>query len=204
LRPGDTAIQLELALLKVIRGRRDEAYADIQEVVERDPLNWMAQRRLAGAYVARGRYDEALQIFDRLEAEDPSRTALYWARGSMRLRQGDYELALQEFAKERFDFLELTGEAIAHHHLGQREEAVAALQALISTMGESSSFQIASVYAQWGDVDNAMSWLERGYVIRDPGLSYLGATNLFDPIKDDPRFKAFLDKMNFEGSANAT
>jgi TolB-like protein/Flp pilus assembly protein TadD len=203
LRPGDTAIQLELALLKVIRGRRDEAYVDIQKVVERDPLNWNAQRRLAAAFAARGRYDEALQILDRLEAEDPSRTALYWARGSMRLRQGEYELALQEFAKERFDFLELTGEAIAHHHLGQRDEAVTALQELISTMGESSSFQIASVYAQWGDVDNAMSWLERGYVIRDPGLTYLGATHLFDPIKDDPRFKAFLDKMNFEGSTNS-
>mgnify|MGYP000160946224 CR=1 FL=1 len=68
-------------------------------------------------------------------------------------------------------------------------------------MGESSAFQIASVYAQWGDADNAMSWLERGYVIRDPGLQFLGATFLFDPIKDDPRFKAFLDKMNFEAPA---
>jgi TolB-like protein/Tfp pilus assembly protein PilF len=203
LRPGDAAIQLELASLKVIRGRRDEAYADIQKVVERDPLNWNAQRWLARAYAARGQFDEALRIFDRLEAEDPSRTALYWARGSMWLRQGEYERAMQEFAKERFDFLELTGKAIAHHHLGQRDEAVAALQALISTMGESSSFQIAAVYAQWGDADNAMSWLERGYVIRDPGLSFLRATHVFDPIQDDPRFKAFLKKMNLDGSANS-
>ena len=199
LRPGDAAILLDLASLKVIRGRRDEAYADIQEVVDRDPLNLNAQRWLAGAYVARGRFDEALQILDRLEAEDPSRTALYWARGSMRLRQREYDLAMQEFAKERFDFLELTGKAIAHHHLGQRDEAVAALQALISTMGESSSFQIAAVYAQWGDADNAMSWLERGYVIRDPGLAYLRVTHVFDPIREDPRFKAFLAKMNLDG-----
>ena len=203
LRPGDTAILLELATLKVVRGRRDEAYADIQKVVERDPLNWMAQRRLAGALVVRGRFEEALRILDRQEAEDPSRTALYWARGSMRLRQGEYELALQEFAKERFDFLELTGKAITLHHLGRRDEAVAALQALISTMGESSAFQIASVYAQWGDADNAMSWLERGYVIRDPGLQFVGANFLFDPLRDDPRFKAFLDKMNFEGSTDS-
>jgi serine/threonine-protein kinase len=201
LRPGDTAIQLDLALLKSIRGRRDEAFADIQQVVERDPLNWSAQRRLAASYAARGRFDEAMQIFDRLEAEDPSRSALYWARGSARLRQGEYELALQEFAREQFDFLELTGNAIAYHHLGQREEAVTALQTLISTMGESSSFQIASVYAQWGDADNAMSWLERGYVIRDPGLQFTGVTFLFDPIREDPRFRAFLDKMNFETPA---
>ena len=201
LRPGDATIQLELAILKSIRGRRDEAFADIQQVVERDPLNSSAQGRRAVGLMARDRFDEALRILDRLEEVDPTRTALYWTRGSLWLRQEKYELALQEFAKERFDFLKLTGEAIAYHHLGRRDEAVTALQELISTMGESSAFQIASVYAQWGDADNAMSWLERGYIIRDPGLQFLGATFLFDPIKGDSRFKDFLDKMNFEAPA---
>jgi len=51
--------------------------------------------------------------------------------------------------------------------------------------------------AQWGDADNALSWLEPGYVIRDPGLQYLGQAFLFEPIKEDPRFKVFLKKMNF-------
>ena len=40
-----------------------------------------------------------------------------------------------------------------------------------------------------------MSWLERGYVIRDPGLQYIGAETLFGPIREDPRFQAFLRKM---------
>ena len=202
LRPGDAAIRLELALLKSIGGRRDEGFADVQQVVERDPLNWRAQRTLAGYLANRGRFDEALQIFDRLEQVDAGRTALYWARGSLWLQQREYELALQEFAKEPFDFLRLNGEAVAYHHLGQREEAQQALQSLISEAGDAASFQIANVYAQWGDADNAMSWLERGYVIRDPGLQYVGLTFLFDPIREDPRFKAFIAKMNVEGSAN--
>ena len=46
-----------------------------------------------------------------------------------------------------------------------------------------------------------MTWLERGYVIRDPGLSYVRASFLFDPIRKDPRFQAFLRKMNFGGQA---
>ena len=62
-------------------------------------------------------------------------------------------------------------------------------------MGESSAFQIATVYAQWGDADNAMSWLQRAYVIRDPGLQYLTVVDLFSPIEGDPRFQAFLRKM---------
>ena len=195
LRPGDTTTRLELAHLKNMRGRRDEAFADIQQVVEQDPLNWSAQRGLAVSLARRGRFDEALRIFDRLEEADASRTSLYWSRGNLWMMQGDYERALQEFANETFEFLQLTGEAIAYHHLQKPDEAKAALQTLISVMGESASFQIAVVYAQWGDADNAMNWLERGYVIRDPGLAYLGTYTLFDPIREDPRFQAFLRKM---------
>ena len=114
----------------------------------------------------------------------------------LRLRQGDYQQALIAFSAEPLKFLQLTGEAIAHHHLQQQDQAVASLQTLISTMGESSSYQIAAVYAQWGDADNAMSWLERGYNIRDPGLQFLGNDEMFDPIQEDPRFQTFLLKMN--------
>lgn len=201
LRPGDTAIRLSLARLKGSLGMRDESFADYQQVVEQDPLNWVAQRSLAGALAFRGRFDEASRILDLLEATDASRTALYWSRGSLQLVQGNYQRALEEFAREPFEFLRLTGEAIAYHHLGNREEAATALQGLISAAGESASFQIAAIYAQWGDADNAMSWLERGYVIRDPGLQYLAVSPEFDPIGDDPRFKALLRKMKLGGDA---
>jgi tetratricopeptide (TPR) repeat protein len=173
----------------------DEAFADVQQVVEQDPLNGGSQRSLAASLASRGRFDEASRILDVLEETDANRTALYWQRGYLWMIQGEYERALEEFAKETFEFLRLTGEAIAWHHLGNREQAVAALQSLISTAGESASFQIAAVYAQWGETDNAMTWLERGYVIRDPGLQYLRVQSVFDPIRDDPRFQGLLRKM---------
>jgi TolB-like protein/predicted negative regulator of RcsB-dependent stress response len=197
LRPGDADIRLMLAELKNSLGARDEAFADIQQVVAQDPLNWRAQFSLAMVLAHRGNFDEALQMFDRLVENDAGRSALFWGRGYLRLLQGEYQLALEEFSRESLEFLQLTGQAIAYHHLQNREEAVASLQELIRKMGESSSFQIAAVYAQWGDADNAMSWLERAYVIRDPGLQLLIAGVLFDPIKDDPRFQAFVRKMKF-------
>ena len=166
-------------------------------VVEQDPLDLQARMSLANAYVARGRFDEAAEILDHVKKKDPSRPVLHWHRGRLHLRQGDYQSAVDEFSQERFEFLKLTGQAIAYHHLQQKDEAVAALQTLISTMGESSSYQIAQVYAQWGDADNAMSWIERGYNIRDPGLQYVNLDPLFNPLKEDPRFQAFLRKMNF-------
>lgn len=196
LRPGDTEIRRNLAHLMSSRGKADEAFAEYQRVAAQDPLDLQAQRSLANALASRGRYDEALNIYEHLKEIDPERPALHWGWGILWLRQGEYQQALNEFSQEPFKFFQLTGVAIAHHHLKQKEQAVATLQELISTMGESSSYQIAEVYTQWGDFDNAMSWLERGYNIRDPGLQYLGTDFLFDPIREDPRFKAFLHKMN--------
>ena len=91
----------------------------------------------------------------------------------------------------------ITGYGDGGFTAGFEEARVSALQTLISTTGESASYQIANVYAQWGDADNAMSWLERGYKIRDPGLQYINMATQFDPISADPRFQAFLRKMNF-------
>jgi tetratricopeptide (TPR) repeat protein len=194
-------IRRRLAGLKNILGKRDEAFADLQQVVDQDPLDLAAQRSLGRALGSRGQFEKALAVMDRLEEVDPGLPILHWDRAMLYWRQGDHERALAEFDQEAYEFLRLTGKAIAYHHLGQREQAVTSLQSLISTMGESSSYQIAEVYAQWGDADNAMSWLERGYNIRDPGLQYLRNDEFFDPIREDPRLQAFLRKMNFGGLA---
>ncbi len=197
LRPGDAEIRGELARLKDSRGKTEEAFSEYQLVVQQDPLDLRAQLALASAYARRGRYDEAGKILDEVQQKDPSRPVLQWYKGTLNLRQGLYQAALEEYSKEIFDFLKFTGQAISYHHLQQKDESVAALQTLISTTGESASYQIAMVYAQWGDADNAMTWLERGYAIRDPGLQYMNQAFQFDPIRDDPRFQAFLQKMNF-------
>lgn len=201
-RPGDTKIRQDLARLMRVRGKEDESFAEYQRVAEQDPLDLQAQRSLANAFASRGRFEDALNILDHIQEIDPGRPLTHWSLGVLWLRQGDYQQALNEFSVEPFEFLKLTGEAIAHHHLQQQEQAVASLQTLISKMGESSSFQIAAVYAQWGDANNALSWLERAYTIRDPGLLYLGVTSLFDPLREDPRFKAFIRRMNFKGETS--
>lgn len=198
-RPGDAKIRLELAQLKALRGKRDEAFEEYQRVVEQDPLDWNAQLTLATALSIRGRYPEAQEILDRLLEIDPQRPVLHWFRGRVLLAQGDNRGALAEFAREPFQFLALTGRAITLHRMGQREHSVATLQELITAVGESASYQIAEVYAQWGDADNAISWLERGFVIRDPGLQFLAIDPMLDPIRKDPRFQDLLRRMNLGG-----
>jgi TolB-like protein/Flp pilus assembly protein TadD len=200
LRPGDSEIRMKRAQLLSTLGRKQEALAESRTAAELDPLDWPAQHSYARALIMDEYSEQAHAIFERLKALDPERPVLHWSMGRMFAVGGDHEKALEEYRQEKLEFLALCGQATSYHHLGQKDQALTALQKLISTVGESASYQIASVYAQWGDVDNAMSWLERGYTIRDPGLQYLVPDWFFDPLREDPRFQALLRKMNLAGS----
>ena len=199
LRPGDAKVRRQLVQLLNQRGKFDEALAEMRQVVQQDPLDLTSQLSLAGNLRRAGQFEQAQSIYDHVLSVDPQRPVVYYQRGMLQLLQGNNQLALQEFEQEKFVFLKFTGLAIAHHRAGQQDQSRAALQDLISAAGESASYQIAEVYAQWGDADNAISWLERGYSIRDPGLQYLVNDRLFEPIEADPRFQALMRKMNFLG-----
>ena len=56
-------------------------------------------------------------------------------------------------------------------------------------------FQIATVYAYRGQLNETLEWLERSYVVRDTGLSQLKALPEFRRFEHEPRYLAFLDKM---------
>jgi len=51
-------------------------------------------------------------------------------------------------------------------------------------------------YAYRGDHDRALEWLERAYQQKDASLDEIVGEPLFKNLADDPRFKAFLRKMN--------
>ena len=59
------------------------------------------------------------------------------------------------------------------------------------------AYQYAQVYSQWGDKQQALTWLETAYRIRDPGLLQLKVDVFMDPIRTEPRFQSVLAKMQF-------
>jgi adenylate cyclase len=55
---------------------------------------------------------------------------------------------------------------------------------------------IARVYGYRGGPDEALKWLERAYAHKDSVLSIIKGDPAFKKIEGDPRYKAFLKKMN--------
>ena len=113
------------------------------------------------------------------------------------MRRGDFRQALIHEEKEVFGFLRLQNEAIIYHELGEYETAQQKLQELKDTYGIDASAQQAVVYAAWGNVDETVAALERGFGIKDPGIIYVLGDRYIHPLLDgDPRYDDLLKRMN--------
>ncbi len=86
--------------------------------------------------------------------------------------------------------------ALAYHALGRKAESDAALNELERTSAASHAYKVAEVRAYRGEADQALNWLDRAYLQRDDGLTDVNRDPLMSNLRGDPRFKAFLRKMN--------
>ena len=83
-----------------------------------------------------------------------------------------------------------------YDRLGRTKEADAALEAAIKQNDGSGAFWIAAMFADRRQDTRAFEWLDRAYRQKDPMIEYIKATPDFNPLKGDPRYKAFIDKLH--------
>ena len=81
--------------------------------------------------------------------------------------------------------------------LGRHADAEAELSKLKAALGNTSAYQYATIYAQWGNLAKALEWLETALRLRDPGLAYLKTDPLLDPLRKEPRFQAVMRELKF-------
>jgi hypothetical protein len=79
---------------------------------------------------------------------------------------------------------------------GRKAESDAQLAEAIRHNGPSWPSEIARVYAFRGEKDRAFEWLDRAYDARDQDLYFIKGDPLLKKLEGDPRYKAFLRKMN--------
>jgi serine/threonine-protein kinase len=122
-----------------------------------------------------------------------------WTRpylGRTLLAQGKAEAALAMVQEEVDDGSRLWVLPIILQAAGHQTEADEALKAQIAYWADTGAYAVAMSYAYRGDHDLALQWLERAYQQKDGGLVEIVGEPLFKSMANDPRFKAFLHKMN--------
>jgi tetratricopeptide (TPR) repeat protein len=196
LEPGNVRVVMGAAGLAATLGRLEEAIRLERRAVELDPLSAGAHFRLGLHALYAGRLEEAeLSLRKALELY-PDRPEAHSIVGLVHLQRSNPAAALDEMEREKDPFHHLYGLALVYHALGRRKEADSALDELRRRYAGGAAYQIATVYAFRGEVDEAFAWLERAYAQRDGGLAEIKGDPLLRNLEGDPRYTAFLKKMH--------
>jgi TolB-like protein/Flp pilus assembly protein TadD len=197
LAPNDGDVLFLGAIQSLSAGRLDEALQRINAASAKSPLSPDAYTILGITQLRRGRLVEAEAAARRALELRPTYSGGHYFLAVALLVRGEPQAALMEAMKETQEAVRLGASAMAYFALGRKAESDAAL-AQMTSHPIAHSFFIAQAYAFRGETDEALKWLERAYEQKDSGgLPLIKSDPLFKKIKDDPRYKAFLKKMNF-------
>jgi tetratricopeptide (TPR) repeat protein len=112
------------------------------------------------------------------------------------LAEGKLEAALDAIHQETIDGGRDAGLAIVYYAMGRKVEADEALARYTRDHANDRAYRIAQIHAYRGDGNEAFNWLDRAYRQKDVDLWYFIGNLPFKALESDPRYKAFLQKMN--------
>jgi TolB-like protein/DNA-binding winged helix-turn-helix (wHTH) protein/tetratricopeptide (TPR) repeat protein len=172
--------------------RYAEAIVEMRKAESQDPLSLIINTDLAELLALAHSYDESIRQSQRTLELDPNFALAHNHLGEAYLQTHRNAQAIAELQKA----VALSGGnatcvatlARAYAASARRSDAVALLNDLKGRSNARHSYasEIAAIYASLGDVEQAMTWLERGYQERfNPGVLLRPG---FDPIRLDPRF----------------
>lgn len=185
------------AVLLISLGRLQPAIAIGKYVAARDPVNPRSMQNLGISNLLAGRYDEAIANFHTLLAFSPGFGGAHHQLGVALLLKGDTRAGLAQIQQEKAENWRLIGLPLAYCALGRKAEANLAIATLIAKFAKDAPENIAYDYAYCGEADKAFAWLDKAVTYQDPGLSEIVTQNLFDNIRDDPRWLPFLRKLGY-------
>jgi TolB-like protein/Tfp pilus assembly protein PilF len=168
-----------------------------RRVVESEPLDGRAWARLGATLTIAGQFAEADRDFARASEVDPDgngANARTWL--IVQARPAEALALCQGLGRKR---RALDCEARAHHALGNASEAQRALDALTADTKDSKGdwlFSVAVLYAYLGQPDEAFDWLERARAEHVRALNGIKVSGDLRALHADPRWVAFLRKMN--------
>jgi TolB-like protein len=196
LAPGSADGPNGEAYLSLALGHWDNALRQIKAAIAKDPLDPDSFWVLAEIQLDRGHLPEAEAAQRRVLDIRPTFAYAHYYLGLVLLARSERDAALLEMRQEMTDEGKQQGLAIAYYALGRNAESDTALTALLKDQADLAAVGIADVYALRGQSDEAMRWLERAYAQKDPELFFIKSETELKSLRSDPRFKAFLKKMN--------
>jgi tetratricopeptide (TPR) repeat protein len=193
--PPGAGFQTSLTLSLTL-GRWDDVLKTLNLSLAGDPLNPENYFFLGLVQLRLGRLAEAEAALHRTIELSPTFIFAHYDLALVRLARKAPDEALAELSKEPSELARLAGSGLTYFTLGRKAESDAALAQMIDGYGAYSPSSVAAFYAFRGEADEAFKWLDRAYAQKDALLCGIKYRTEFDKLQNDPRYKAFLKKMN--------
>ena len=194
LEPGEGL--LEAAHLALALGRMEHALMLARQAVDIDGFSDSANMTMALIAYYADRFEEASLYLRKALELSPNRANAHALLAEVFLAQSRFQEALAEVGKEKDIYWRLPELSLIYYALGRILESDACLKQFIHDHHQVGALQIAQIYAFRGEADGAFEWLNKAYDQNDGGLFLTKKNPLLRKLNHDPRFAAFLRKMN--------
>jgi len=201
LRPNYVAGYLQRSFCHLEQGHLEESRFDLERALDLDPLSPRTHRGTGARLYLLRDFGNAIGAFDRALELGPDIKHTYYYRGLALLQAGRTEDAIRsitESLEPSTTGARLGALVAAYSAAGHRRHAEEALKQLHLRFqnGLASPVPLVHAYAGLGQTAKALHWLERAADERCAGLMQIKLEPLFDSLRDEPRFRAVLERTN--------
>jgi len=195
----------------VEKGRFDESLAMWKKALELDPFSLAIGTDYGLEYLCYGRkYDQAVDYLKKLIEMDPNYVRTHTYLALVYQAMGRYEDSLNELERR----LVLQGEKPDEIAKGKREllESLRSggpkgywskiLELTLQDIKKGKDVpasDLAFIYSELGDRDEAFKWLEKAYENKSGDLVWIKVAPAWDNLRGDPRFADLLRRMGLSG-----
>jgi serine/threonine-protein kinase len=185
--------------------RGAEMVRETERAVELEPLSMISNSVLTSAYIYDRKYDKALvQARSAYDLDPNFPMGRVWL-GFALIENGKDDEAISAISamgpvspESPPGFMAVVVLAYAYAKQGKRAEA----ELQITRLRDQAKthyirvYFLAAIYAALGDKDKAFAALEEAFAEKDCFLGRIAIDPAMDPLRDDPRFKSLLKRMN--------
>ena len=185
-------------------GRFDEAFVQLAKAKELDPLSPVIIGYTAQVHIYAKQFKKSEDILQEGLKMHPDHPLILHNIGELRIAERHYEDAIAPLKKSADESASAHYKAIlaiAYARTQRKQEAINIINELLNSPNQQaiSGFNIAAIYVALGNKEQALNQLEKGYEQNDVWMKELKAWPWFDDLKDEPRYKSLMQKMNFPG-----
>jgi len=202
LSPDDPLAHFTSAIVSLVKGDFEVAFAEVRRAVELDPLSPALNLQWAGHLFLAGKHDQALEQLKKTLELDPSIMQPRMVLASLYAFKGKCVEAIAECEKIRMlpggEWPSRAALGFVYALAGRQDEARNILEELKPLIKESRilCFRAAIICAALDDRDQAFALLEKLFEERFFMLIYINAPGYFGNLRSDLRFQDLLRRIS--------